>query len=87
RQSLITLFTMMLPTGITELQSINDIGYLRQTLAVEKSEEDALDTFRPCSQMLRGSLDNETRLVLPQRTTWSLNKKTTEEEESSPNMF
>ena len=26
---LITLFTMMLPTGITELQNINDVGYLR----------------------------------------------------------
>ena len=36
---LITLFTMMLPAGITELQSIDNIGYLRQTLAVEKSEE------------------------------------------------
>ncbi|XP_040576946.1 phosphatidylinositol 4,5-bisphosphate 3-kinase catalytic subunit alpha isoform [Lepeophtheirus salmonis] len=43
---LITLFTMMLPTGITELQSINDIGYLRQTLAVEKTETDALAYFQ-----------------------------------------
>lgn len=43
---LITLFTMMLPTGITELQSINDVGYLRQTLAVEKTEEEALAYFQ-----------------------------------------
>lgn len=43
---LITLFTMMLPAGITELQSIDNIGYLRQTLAVEKSEEDALKYFQ-----------------------------------------
>ena len=36
---LITLFTMMLPAGIAELQSIDNIGYLRQTLAVEKNDE------------------------------------------------
>lgn len=43
---LITLFMMMLPTGITELQSINDVGYLRQTLAVEKSDQEALEYFQ-----------------------------------------
>jgi len=43
---LITLFTMMLPTGINELQSINDVGYLRKTLAVEKTEEEALEYFQ-----------------------------------------
>jgi len=43
---LITLFTMMLPAGITELQSIDNIGYLRQTLAVEKSEKEALNYFQ-----------------------------------------
>jgi len=43
---LITLFTMMLPTGITELQTINDVGYIRKTLAVEKTEEDALEYFQ-----------------------------------------
>jgi len=43
---LITLFTMMLPTGITELQSINDVGYLRKTLAVEKTEQEALAYFQ-----------------------------------------
>ncbi len=43
---LITLFTMMLPAGIPELQSINDVGYLRRTLGVEKSEKEALEYFR-----------------------------------------
>ena len=43
---LITLFMMMLPSGITELQSINDVSYLRQTLAVEKDEKDALEYFQ-----------------------------------------
>ena len=43
---LITLFTMMLPAGITELSSIDNISYLRQTLAVEKSEEEALKYFQ-----------------------------------------
>ncbi|KAH8038388.1 hypothetical protein HPB51_001502 [Rhipicephalus microplus] len=43
---LITLFTMMLSTGIPELQSIDDIGYLRKTLQVEKPEEQALEYFQ-----------------------------------------
>lgn len=43
---LITLFTMMLSTGIPELQSMDDIGYLRKTLAVERSEEQALQYFQ-----------------------------------------
>ncbi|XP_013776261.1 phosphatidylinositol 4,5-bisphosphate 3-kinase catalytic subunit alpha isoform-like [Limulus polyphemus] len=43
---LITLFTMMLSTGIPELQSIDDIGYLRKTLQVEKTEEEALQYFQ-----------------------------------------
>ena len=43
---LITLFTMMLPTGITELQNINDVGYLRKTLAVEKTDKEALLYFQ-----------------------------------------
>jgi len=43
---LITLFMMMLPSGITELQSINDVSYLRQTLAVEKDDKEALEYFQ-----------------------------------------
>jgi len=42
---LITLFTMMLYTGIPELQSIEDIEYLRTSLQVEKSESDAITYF------------------------------------------
>ncbi|KAL4221541.1 Phosphatidylinositol 4 [Mactra antiquata] len=41
----INLLTMMLSCGIPELQSLDDIGYIRKTLAVEKSEEDAVLYF------------------------------------------
>ena len=37
---------MMLPAGIAELQSIDNIGYLRRTLAVEKSDKEALKYFQ-----------------------------------------
>lgn len=43
---LITLFTMMLSTGIPELQSIDDITYLRNTLQVDKNENEALHYFQ-----------------------------------------
>jgi len=43
----ITLFTMMLSCGIPELQSIDDIGYLRKTLKVDcRSEQEALEYFQ-----------------------------------------
>lgn len=43
----ITLFTMMLSCGIPELQSFDDIGYLRKTLMVDcKSEKEALIYFQ-----------------------------------------
>ncbi|XP_059152563.1 phosphatidylinositol 4,5-bisphosphate 3-kinase catalytic subunit alpha isoform-like [Physella acuta] len=42
---LITLFTMMLQCGIPELQSLDDIGYIRKTLAVEKEEQKAVEYF------------------------------------------
>ncbi|XP_041377444.1 LOW QUALITY PROTEIN: phosphatidylinositol 4,5-bisphosphate 3-kinase catalytic subunit alpha isoform-like [Gigantopelta aegis] len=41
----ITLFTLMLSCGIPELQSLDDIGYIRKTLAVEKSPQDAAEYF------------------------------------------
>ena len=41
----ITLFTMMLSCGIPELQSLDDIGYLRKTLAVDLEPMDALLYF------------------------------------------
>ncbi|CAG7732141.1 unnamed protein product [Allacma fusca] len=43
---LISLFTLMLPTGIPELQSISDVDYLRKTLAVDMSEAEALNYFQ-----------------------------------------
>ena len=42
---IINLFTMMLSCGIPELQSLDDIGYIRKTLAVEKTEEEAFEYF------------------------------------------
>nr|XP_027202602.1 phosphatidylinositol 3-kinase 1-like [Dermatophagoides pteronyssinus] len=42
---LISLFTMMLGTGIPELQRMDDIQYLRQTLQVEHSRKEALEYF------------------------------------------
>jgi phosphatidylinositol-4,5-bisphosphate 3-kinase len=35
----------MLSCGIPELQSLDDIGYVRKTLAVEKTEEEAVLYF------------------------------------------
>lgn len=43
---LISLFTLMLPCGISELQSIADVDYLRKTLAVDMNEAEALDYFQ-----------------------------------------
>lgn len=42
---LITLFTMMLRTGIPELRSIDDISYLKTSLQVGQSEEVAREFF------------------------------------------
>lgn len=42
---IINLLTMMLSCGIPELQSLDDIGYVRKTLAVEKTEEEAVLYF------------------------------------------
>jgi len=43
---LISLFTLMLPCGIPELQSIADVDYLRKTLAVDSNEAEALNYFQ-----------------------------------------
>jgi len=43
---LITLFSMMLSSGLPELQSLNDVSYLRKTLAVDMSEEKAIKFFQ-----------------------------------------
>lgn len=37
---------MMLNAGIPELQSFDDIEYLRKTLAVEKQEQQAIEYFQ-----------------------------------------
>uniref|UniRef100_H2M7Z5 phosphatidylinositol-4,5-bisphosphate 3-kinase n=1 Tax=Oryzias latipes TaxID=8090 RepID=H2M7Z5_ORYLA len=41
----INLFSMMLGSGMPELQSFDDIAYIRKTLALEKGEQEALDYF------------------------------------------
>ncbi|CDW55785.1 phosphatidylinositol 4,5 bisphosphate 3 kinase [Trichuris trichiura] len=41
----ITLFTMMLCMGIPELQKLEDINYMRKTLAVDETDPDALKYF------------------------------------------
>eukprot|EP00064_Thunnus_orientalis_P010026 superscaffoldBa00001322_g10052 len=41
----INLFSMMLGSGMPELQSFDDIAYIRKTLALEKTEQEALDYF------------------------------------------
>uniref|UniRef100_A0A3Q2DZZ1 phosphatidylinositol-4,5-bisphosphate 3-kinase n=1 Tax=Cyprinodon variegatus TaxID=28743 RepID=A0A3Q2DZZ1_CYPVA len=41
----INLFSMMLGSGMPELQSFDDIAYIRKTLALDKSEQEALDYF------------------------------------------
>ena len=43
---LINLFVMMLSAGLPELRSLDDIGYLRKTLLLSSSEEDAIKDFR-----------------------------------------
>lgn len=43
---LINLFVMMLSAGLPELRSLDDIGYLRKTLVLSLSEEDAIKDFR-----------------------------------------
>ncbi|XP_020608152.1 phosphatidylinositol 4,5-bisphosphate 3-kinase catalytic subunit beta isoform-like [Orbicella faveolata] len=43
---LINLFVMMLSAGLPELRSLDDIGYLRKTLVLSLSEEDAIKDFK-----------------------------------------
>ena len=43
---LISLFRMMVSTGIPELQSVDDIDYLRQALALDLNDDAARDLFR-----------------------------------------
>ncbi|PSN34153.1 hypothetical protein C0J52_10044 [Blattella germanica] len=43
---IISLFAMMISTGLPELSSEKDLNYLRDTLVMEMSEQDALTHFR-----------------------------------------
>ncbi len=43
---IITLFSLMLSSGMTELQSIEDLIYLRKKLAIDETDENALRMFR-----------------------------------------
>ncbi|KAG7162944.1 Phosphatidylinositol 45-bisphosphate 3-kinase catalytic subunit alpha isoform-like [Homarus americanus] len=43
---IINLFTLLLSTGMPELQTPEDIAYLRKTLAVGASEQEALEYFQ-----------------------------------------
>lgn len=42
----ITLFTMMLSTGIPELRTVDDIRYISNALCLSKSDEHAREDFR-----------------------------------------
>lgn len=41
----LTLFMLMIPCGLPELQSIDDLEYMKKTLAINKSKEDAVAYF------------------------------------------
>lgn len=43
---ILSLCAMMISTGLPELSSEKDLNYLRETLVLDKSEEDALHHFR-----------------------------------------
>ena len=43
---LINLFVMMLSAGLPELRSTDDINYLRKTLVLSLSEEEAIRDFQ-----------------------------------------
>ncbi|VDN16674.1 unnamed protein product [Dibothriocephalus latus] len=42
---ILTLFAMMLPSGLPELTCVTDLEYVRKTLAVEMTEQEALRYF------------------------------------------
>ena len=45
-QLIVNLFTLMLASDMPELQSIEDIMFLRKTLAIDESDAAALEFFR-----------------------------------------
>ena len=44
-REIITLFLLMVTAGITEMQSVDDLDYLRKTLAVDRSDDEAEEYF------------------------------------------
>eukprot|EP01103_Thecamoeba_quadrilineata_P013540 TRINITY_DN3788_c0_g1_i1.p1 TRINITY_DN3788_c0_g1~~TRINITY_DN3788_c0_g1_i1.p1 ORF type:complete len:1188 (-),score=230.45 TRINITY_DN3788_c0_g1_i1:129-3692(-) len=59
-QMFINLFQMMLCTGITELQSVEDIEYLRKAFSLGKSEEEAAKHF---ADNIHISLNTKTTII------------------------
>jgi phosphatidylinositol-4,5-bisphosphate 3-kinase len=55
----INLFAMMLSTGIPELQSVDDIAYLRDAFVLDLTEEQAREHFK---MLIYESLDTKTTL-------------------------
>lgn len=47
----INLFSMMLGSGMPELQSFDDIAYIRKTLALEKTEQVMILVFPKISRL------------------------------------
>ena len=43
---IVSLFAMMISTGLPELSSEKDLDYLRETLVLDLSEQEALRQFR-----------------------------------------
>ncbi|KAK7076710.1 Phosphatidylinositol 4,5-bisphosphate 3-kinase catalytic subunit beta isoform, partial [Halocaridina rubra] len=43
---IISLFAMMISTGLPELKSEKELNYLKDTLKLDVTEEEALDHFR-----------------------------------------
>jgi len=53
----INLFAMMLSTGIPELQSVDDISYLREAFSLDMTDVQARDKFK---KLIYDSLDTKT---------------------------
>lgn len=45
-REIITLFLLMVTAGIAEMQSVDDLAYLRKTLAVDLSDAEAEEYFK-----------------------------------------
>lgn len=54
----INLFSMMLGSGMPELQSFDDIAYIRKTLALEKSEQVMISYIHSFLILLWGCLNS-----------------------------